>query len=227
MTGPEVEACSYCDEEPPGTKPNIHSQHLAAPVSRPKRQRVIDERGPFSPGGASGRPPRTTFQTRAFRKTFFPNATEKEWNDWHWQARNRIRTLAQIERFLTLSEDEREALVEGSSMLPVSITPYYMSLVSRDDHSQPLRSTMIPSTQEFHKAPGEADDPLSEDEDSPIPGLVHRYPDRVLLLVSDFCSSYCRYCTRSRMVGHGQMGPQEARLQNGVDYLPSFPAIRD
>ena len=112
-----------------------------------------------------------------------------------------------------LSDDERKALSDGDSMLPVSITPYYMSLVSRDDRNQPLRRTVIPTTAEFHRGLGEADDPLGEDGDSPMPGLVHRYPDRVLLLVTDFCSSYCRYCTRSRVVGHGGIAPGEARLE--------------
>jgi lysine 2,3-aminomutase len=112
-------------------------------------------------------------------------------------------------------------------MLPVSVTPYYMSLVSRDDRNQPLRKTVIPTTHEFLKNPGEADDPLHEDDDSPIPGLVHRYPDRVLLLVTDFCSSYCRYCTRSRMVGHGQIAPQEARLEKAFEYIRSTPTVRD
>ena len=112
-------------------------------------------------------------------------------------------------------------------MLPVSITPYYMSLVSRDDRNQPLRRTVIPTTAEFDRGLGEADDPLGEDGDSPVPGLVHRYPDRVLLLVTDFCSSYCRYCTRSRMVGHGSIAPAEARLEQAFDYIRRTPAIRD
>ena len=112
-------------------------------------------------------------------------------------------------------------------MLPVSITPYYMSLVSRDDRNQPLRRTVIPTTAEFDRGLGEADDPLGEDGDSPVPGLVHRYPDRVLLLVTDFCSSYCRYCTRSRMVGHGGIAPSEARLEQAFDYIRRTPAIRD
>ena len=112
-------------------------------------------------------------------------------------------------------------------MLPVSITPYYMSLVSRDDRNQPLRRTVIPTTAEFDRGLGEADDPLGEDGDSPVPGLVHRYPDRVLLLVTDFCSSYCRYCTRSRMVGHGEIAPSEARLEQAFDYIRRTPAIRD
>jgi lysine 2,3-aminomutase len=131
-----------------------------------------------------------------------------------------------LEQVLVLSEDERAALSQGA-MLPVSITPYYMSLLSRDDHSQPLRRTVIPTAAEFDRGLGEADDPLGEDGDSPVPGLVHRYPDRVLLLVTDFCSSYCRYCTRSRMVGHGSIAPAEARLEAAFDYIRRTPAIRD
>ena len=117
----------------------------AAPVSPSKRRRVLAERDPFPPGGIPGRHPRSTFQTRAFRKTFYPDVIDKEWNSWHWQARNRIRTLDQLEQVLVLSADERAALSQAKTMLPVSITPYYMSLVSRDDSNQPLRRTVIPT----------------------------------------------------------------------------------
>ena len=102
MTSSEADACSYCDEEPPGTTSQFIAPRLRAPVSRVKRRRVLADRDPFSPGGFSGRHPRTTFQTRAFRKTFYPDVTDKEWNSWHWQARNRIRTLAQLEQVLVL-----------------------------------------------------------------------------------------------------------------------------
>ena len=112
-------------------------------------------------------------------------------------------------------------------MLPVGITPYYMSLLDRHDAEQPLRRTVIPVTGEFLRTPGEADDPLGEDGHSPTPGLVHRYPDRVLLLALDFCSTYCRYCTRSRVVGHGEIMPSEARLEKAFDYIRQTPAIRD
>jgi lysine 2,3-aminomutase len=171
--------------------------------------------------------PRSTFQTKVFRKTFYPDVADKEWNSWYWQARNRIRTLHQLEQVLTLSEDERAALSQSAAMLPVSITPYYMSLVSRDDSLQPLRRTVIPTSGELIRSPGEADDPLGEDHDSPVPGLVHRYPDRVLLLVTDFCSSYCRYCTRSRVVGQGHIAPQEQRLEQAFEYIRATPTIRD
>jgi len=128
---------------------------------------------------------------------------------------------------LILTEEEEVALVQGGSMLPVGITPYYMSLISRDNPSQPLRRTVVPTTKEFLRSAGEADDPLAEDDDSPVPGLVHRYPDRVLLLVLDFCSTYCRYCTRSRVVGHGELLPQEARLEKAIEYIRQTPSVRD
>ncbi len=186
--------------------------------------RIVSLSPPLSP---PLRCPRGNPQTRAFRKAFFPQATDQEWNDWRWQSRNRVRTLAQLERMLVLTEEERGALVEGGSMLPVGITPYYMSLVSRDHPDHALRRTVIPTTSEFARTAGEADDPLGEDGHSPVPGLVHRYPDRVLLLVLDFCSTYCRYCTRSRVVGHGELIPSEARLERALEYIGRTPAIRD
>jgi lysine 2,3-aminomutase len=112
-------------------------------------------------------------------------------------------------------------------MLPVGITPYYLSLIDRHNPKDPLRKTVVPVTGEFLRTPGEADDPLGEEGHSPVPGLVHRYPDRVLLLALDFCSTYCRYCTRSRVVGHGELLPNEARLEAALDYLRATPAVRD
>jgi lysine 2,3-aminomutase len=165
--------------------------------------------------------------TRAFRRRHFASATNRDWNNWRWQSRHRIRTLAQLESMLRLSEEEREALVQGGTMLPVGISPYYMSLLDADNPRQPLRRTVVPTLNEFVRTEGEADDPLGEDSHSPVPGLVHRYPDRVLLLPLDFCSTYCRYCTRSRVVGHGELMPQESRLKLAFDYLRRTPEIRD
>ncbi len=158
-------------------------------------------------------------RTRAFRRTFFPAVTDRDWNDWRWQSRHRIRTLADFERMLRLSDEERNAMLQGGTMLPVGVTPYYLSLLDADDPQHPLRKTVVPSTAEFIRTAGEADDPLGEDGHSPVPGLVHRYPDRVLLLALDFCSTYCRYCTRSRVVGHGEIAPSESRLEAILDYL--------
>jgi lysine 2,3-aminomutase len=166
-------------------------------------------------------------RTRSFRRQFFPTVGDKDWNDWRWQSRHRARTLEHLERYLLLSSSEREAILEGGSMLPVGITPYYLSLVSQDDPSEPLRRTVIPSLDEFKRTRGEADDPLGEDGHSPVPGLVHRYPDRVLFLALDFCSTYCRYCTRSRVVGHGELLPNEERLEQALDYIRQHSEIRD
>ena len=166
-------------------------------------------------------------RTRAFRRRLFAEVTDGEWNDWLWQTRHRFRTLQQLERALSLSRDERVALERGGTMLPVGITPYYMSLLDPDDPEQPLRKTVIPTSTEFVRARGESADPLGEDAHSPVPGLVHRYPDRVLLLALDFCTTYCRYCTRSRVVGHGEIAPSEARLEKVFDYLRGATEVRD
>lgn len=171
--------------------------------------------------------PHTGSRTVEFRKRFFPNVTEKEWKDWRWQSRNRFKTLAQFERVLTLSDDERAAMSQGGMLLPTGVTPYYMSLLDANDPNQALRRTVIPTINEYLRFPGEADDPLGEDSHSPVPGLVHRYPDRVLLLAIDFCSTYCRYCTRSRVVGHGEIAPSDARLEAIFNYLENAKEVRD
>lgn len=179
------------------------------------------------PRTVTARRSHSTPQTRAFRKRFYPNVPDKDWNDWRWQVRNRVRKLEQMQGMLELSHSERQGLTEAGSMLPVGVTPYYMSLLDSADADQPLRKTVIPRAEEFLRTAGEADDPLGEDGHSPVPGLVHRYPDRVLLLALDFCSTYCRYCTRSRVVGHGELAPSEKRLEAAFDYLRRTPQVRD
>jgi len=164
---------------------------------------------------------------RSFRKRHFPSVPTKLWNDWQWQTSHRIRSLGQLESMISLSEDERAAFTGTETVLPLGITPYYMSLVSRDDPDQPIRRTVIPTVYETALTVGEADDPLGEDGMSPVPGLVHRYPDRVLLLLSDFCSTYCRYCTRSRVVGHGGIHPSRNRLERAFAYIEQTTSIRD
>ncbi|MEK7827882.1 MAG: lysine 2,3-aminomutase, partial [Thermodesulfobacteriota bacterium] len=103
---------------------------------------------------------------------------------------------------IRLSEDELHAMIGAAGAIPLAITPYYMSLIDPWNPRQALRRTVVPTVHEHFRSSGEADDPLHEDEDSPVPGIVHRYPDRVLFLVTGICATYCRYCTRSRMVGH-------------------------
>ena len=163
-----------------------------------------------------------------FRRRFFPEATRADWNDWRWQLRNRVRDVSLLGRIVRLSVDEERALLCLGGRLPVGITPYYLSQIDPDNPDDPLRKTMIPLTGEFERAPGEADDPLAEDSHMPVPGLVHRYPDRVLFLVTNFCATYCRYCTRARMVGHtGEYHFNTAQYEQGLDYIAAHPEIRD
>jgi len=128
---------------------------------------------------------------------------------------------------ITLSADETEAIT-AKGQLPLAITPYYASLLDKDNPRQPIRRTVVPVTTEQIVSPGEAEDPLGEEHDTPVPGLVHRYPDRVLFLVTDFCSTYCRYCTRSRMVGNGKKeGFDVRRWERAIAYIESSPSVRD
>ena len=163
----------------------------------------------------------------AFRKRYFPAVSAKQWNDWHWQVANRIRSGEQLRSMLHLSADEEAALQLAGQALPLSITPYYMSLLEADNPAQALRRTVVPTVMERLRSKGEADDPLGEAEQSPVAGLVHRYPDRVLLLLTDFCSTYCRYCTRSRVVGHNRIHPGRKRLEEAFAYIETHPEIRD
>lgn len=165
--------------------------------------------------------------SRRLRRAFFPDATDREWSDWQWQLRHRFRQHDALRRVLRLSVAEDKALELANGMLPVAVTPHYMGLVAPRDPEQAIRRAVIPTVYERNRGPGEADDPLGEEAQSPVPGLVHRYSDRVLLLATDFCSTYCRYCTRSRVVGHGALAPSVSRLQAAFDYIARTPAVRD
>ncbi len=163
-----------------------------------------------------------------FQALYFPEATSANWNDWSWQLRNRLRDLPSLQRSVALSDSERATIERIGGRLPVGITPYYASLMDPDDPEEPIRRTMIPVAGELVRGYGEADDPLGEDADSPVPGLVHRYPDRVLFLVTNFCATYCRYCTRARVVGHtGEFHFNQAQFQTAIDYVAAHPEIRD
>lgn len=162
-----------------------------------------------------------------FRQEFFPHASREDWNCWRWQMRNRLNTVAELSQIFDLTTAERQALAFPGRPFPVSITPYYASLIeNRPD--DPLRKTMIPVGDEFIRGPGEFSDPLGEDPNSPVPGLVHRYPDRVLFLMTDHCPVYCRYCTRSRLVGgNASWSMTRANWQHAIDYIASRPGIHD
>lgn len=162
----------------------------------------------------------------AFRRKHFPTVSWNEWNDWHWQASHSIRTAEQLQRYLTPVRDESEAL-SGATLLPFAITPYYLGLIDPDNPADGLRRTVVPSAREFVRTPGESDDPLAEETHAVVPGLIHRYPDRVLFLATDHCTTYCRYCTRSRVVGSNELTARIDRWQVALDYIRSHTNIRD
>ena len=168
-------------------------------------------------------------ETRAFYRRFYPETSSAEWNDWHWQFRARIRTLEDVSRVFRLSEDEASAVARHEGALPVGITPYYASIMGHDDPQEPLRRTHIMTGDEYVRMPGEADDPLGEDHDTVVPGLVHRYPDRVLFLTTGTCSTYCRYCTRSRLVGNpgGEYQFSTRQWEKALAYLEAHTEVRD
>jgi lysine 2,3-aminomutase len=167
--------------------------------------------------------------TNRFRKTWFPGVTVSEWNSWQWQLNNRISSFEQLQRFIKLSSQEYIALISSTHPLPLAITPYYASLIDPINSEQPLRKTVVPVCYENDRNGGESVDPLHEENQSPVPDVVHRYPDRVLFLVTRYCSTYCRYCTRSRMVGHKQTRqlPRRERWAQAVAYIASHPEVRD
>ncbi|MBN1105269.1 MAG: KamA family radical SAM protein [Deltaproteobacteria bacterium] len=192
------------------------------PFKKDKPKVVQIQRVPSAPRFRVG--PRSS----SFRKRFYPDIASTEWNDWQWQLRNRITEAQTLSRMFNLSPDEQAALNHAVRRFPVSITPYYASLLDREDASHPLRRAVIPVMAEHILSPVETEDPLAEEHDSPVPGLVHRYPDRVLFLVTEFCSTYCRYCTRSRMVGHVRSSlPNITRWEEAIRYIESTPAVRD
>ncbi len=154
---------------------------------------------------------------------------DTQWNDWKWQLKNRVTTLEQLERLLpTLTAAERAgALLAGKSKLAVGITPHFFNLIDAADEFCPIRRQVIPRIEETATAGWELSDPCGEDSHSPVPGLVHRYPDRVLFLVTDRCAAYCRYCTRSRLVSNASGYDFHPEFDRQIAYIASHPEIRD
>jgi lysine 2,3-aminomutase len=223
--------CSTEDYEPPSTKPEA-----VAVTNRCVEHALREDEAPQKTKNPKLRPLRDPSsytlkenpRTQAFHRRFFPEVTSAQWNDWHWQIRNRITSIDKLERMIRLYPDERRAITGEGTALPVAITPYYASLLDEDNPQQALRRTVVPVEGEYLCSPGEADDPLGEEKNSPVPGLVHRYPDRVLLLVTEFCSTYCRYCTRSRMVGKSHKQHLDIEQWNrAISYIEATPAVRD
>ncbi|HOD33756.1 MAG TPA: KamA family radical SAM protein, partial [Holophaga sp.] len=157
----------------------------------------------------------------------FKDVTEAEWNDHRWQLKNAIRDIATLEKVLTLTEEERQNLQRCLSKFTMEITPYYAALMDREDPNCPVRMQSVPRLAELHDDLSDLADPLHEDVDSPVPGLTHRYPDRVLMLVTNICSMNCRHCTRRRLVGDTDVHMPEENVQKAIDYIAAHPEVRD
>ncbi|HUX14015.1 MAG TPA: KamA family radical SAM protein [Spirochaetia bacterium] len=230
------------EEEPPGTKgssnssrdsedsgevPLAHDRHSVRPSRRINRQESNRHVSPSTSNrDETSLEDAAVKASRAFRRRMFPNASVRDWNDWTWQIANRVTTLHQLESMLELSHDERAALAAHGRALPMAITPYYASLLDPGNPNQAIRRSMVPTVLERTFSSGEDEDPLAEEHDTPVPGLVHRYPDRVLFLATDNCSAYCRYCTRSRMVGQrGSFSIEQ--WERALAYIEEHREIRD
>lgn len=152
---------------------------------------------------------------------------QSDWRDWAWQLKNRITTVEQLESYMTLTAEEKAGCLFASKKLALAITPYFFNLIDRFDPDCPVRKQVIPRSGEMVVSEGEMLDSLGEDSHSPVPGIVHRYPDRVLFLVTDRCASYCRYCTRSRLVSNAQDYNFHPEFEQGLRYIEAHPEVRD
>ena len=161
------------------------------------------------------------------RFEIFKDVSDEEWDDWRWQVKNRITTVEKLKKLLPLSKEEEEGIIKCLKVLRMAITPYYLSLINPNDPFDPIRKQAIPTIHELYRSPSDLEDPLHEDIDSPVPGLTHRYPDRVLFLVTENCSMYCRHCTRRRFAGHHDKAPPQTQIDNCIDYIEKTTAIRD
>ena len=200
------------EEEPPSAQQFISEEQLLTELIQNRLDRE-----------------KTTLSARSaeFLLQNFPGVSEKDWSNWRWQLKNSIKTLDQLSHFIHLSDNEIRPVQGFNNSLPIRITPYYLSLIDTDNPEQPLRRSVIPVFDEFLVSPGEASDPLSEENNSPVPNLVHRYPDRVLFLVTGFCSTYCRYCTRSHMVAKDKCHIGIKAWEPGLQYIREHKEVRD
>jgi len=153
--------------------------------------------------------------------------SEKEWNDWRWQLRHRVTKLEQLQEILQLIPEEIEGIKQSKGRLALAVTPYFVSIMDSSNPNCPIRRQAIPRIEECHLSKNDMVDPCGEDKNSPVSGLVHRYPDRVLLLVTDQCATYCRYCTRRRLVGSNERAITQGNFEEVLKYLKTHKKVRD
>lgn len=170
----------------------------------------------------------TLKEFRSAGRGFWSDVPDRDWNSWQWQLKNRIGTLAQLQRLMpTLTPEEYAGTQLANTKLALGITPHFFNLIDPADENCPIRRQVIPRIEETTTAPWEMSDPCGEDGHSPVPGLVHRYPDRVLFLVTDRCASYCRYCTRSRLVSNASGYDFHPEFDRQIAYIEQHSEVRD
>ena len=208
-----LESCNNNDseEDPPGKR--SFSDDLEEPPSRHNTFDVVEEETP------------SKIATTRYR--FFGDVPTSLWNNWKWQFRNRITRIEQLAQFIPLSTEEQTQLKVVTMRYPLSVTPYYLSLINPDDPNDPIRKQAIPSTLEMIMGSVGLEDPLDEKKDTVVPGLVHRYPDRVLLVLTDICPMLCRHCTRKREWQNGGWVRSPAEVETMLDYIRQHRAVRD
>jgi len=202
----EPQTTEYTEKEPPGS--------LASPP-----QPELVQLSVIASLGEDLRP-------HQLRSRLWADVTQEQWNDWRWQISHRVTTLEQLRELIRLTPDEEQA-VRLKPELKVAITPHFAALMDPDDPNCPIRRQVVPTMAEFALDDPDLEDPLGEDAHSPVPGLVHRYPDRVLVDITDQCVAYCRHCTRRRLVGTGMMPAHKSRIEAIAQYFEAHPEVRD
>lgn len=159
--------------------------------------------------------------------SLWKNVTESQWNDWKWQVNNRITTVEELSKIINLVPEEIDGIKECLKTLKMAISPYYATLIDPQNPNDPIRKQAVPTVAELHCSTEDMQDPLHEDSLSPVPCLVHSYPDRVLFLITDMCSMYCRHCTRRRYAGHNDLPTPQLQIEKALEYIKNTPKVRD
>lgn len=163
----------------------------------------------------------------AGRAPVWKDVADKDWNNWIWQQQNRVKNVEQLSKVINVTEDEKQAYDGSVEMFNMSITPYYATLMDPEDPACPVRLQAVPKMGELYIAPMDLEDPLAEERDMPVPGITHRYPDRVLFYTTHNCAMYCRFCTRKRKVSDPSSAAQTKQIDDGLEYIRNHPEIRD
>ncbi len=226
----------------PAEHPALLAGALGAVATRPAEAEGLGAATPAPAGPAEGpgappaaSPPAAEIRPVAHVRSRFPlggrsiwrGVPDASWNDWHWQQRERITRLEQLEKVIRLTEDERQAVVATDAEFHMGITPYYAALMDPEDPTCPVRLQSVPTMGELTVTAADLEDPLAEERDMPVPGLTHRYPDRVLFYTTHNCPVYCRHCTRKRKVADPSSAAAKKQIEDSLAYIEHHTEIRD